>query len=424
MREKIFVLYDFATMASVAVDRAQYTGIQRVAHETAAGLATRQEVHLGLYGANVQYLAQKFAKQDSRLRNCAFTRLAEQRRTDALLDRLEALARRRSHSRSFTDRLTRKLASLSLRALSHRRGPMDPASLAGYDIYHSPAPAFPAVVLQSHIKKFLTVYDLTPVKMPQHSHPHILYDYRRMLAGLPRDGYYLCISEHTKRDWCDHTGAAPERCFVTPLAASRHFAPCTDPQRMTQVRQKYQIPSGRYFLSVGTLEPRKNLLLVIRAFLDLWRQTKDDSLYLVLVGRRGWQEDEILQAAGAPLAGQRIRFTGYVAEEDLSALYSGALAFLYMSFYEGFGLPPLEAMQCGTPTVTSNTSSLPEVVGSAGIMLDPLDPVALSETMYQLCHDEALRHSLSIRALERAQLFSWERCVDLTVAAYQQAMKS
>jgi glycosyltransferase involved in cell wall biosynthesis len=118
----------------------------------------------------------------------------------------------------------------------------------------------------------------------------------------------------------------------------------------------------------------------------------------------------------------RIVMTGYVAEDDLAPLYSGALAFVYPSLYEGFGLPPLEAMQCGTPVITSNTSSLPEVVGDAGIMVDPLDQDALCDALSRVHGSAALRRELSRRSLARARQFSWERCIDQTLAAYRTAL--
>lgn len=365
----------------------------------------------------------RFAASDDQLRNCPFVESPGRRWLSLVVAPLERCLGIDLANRSFSARLIRKLSSLLLQAPSRWQAHLSTAQLTHFDIYHSPVFAFPEAVRRSaHLKKFLTVYDLTHIKLPQHALASTVQEYRHILNSVPPDSYFLCISEHTKNDWCEYMGVPPERCFVTPLAAGEQFTPCLNQSQIKYVQQKYKIPPGRYYLSVSTLEPRKNLLMVIRAFIQLWQQTKDSSMYLVLAGRRGWHEEEILRTADASQAREQIIFTGYVAEADLSALYSGALAFVYMSFYEGFGLPPLEAMQCGAPTVTSNVSSLPEVVGTAGLMLDPRDEDGLCAAMLQLRDDESLRRTLRQRSLERARLFTWQRCLDLTLAAYRSAV--
>jgi glycosyltransferase involved in cell wall biosynthesis len=145
-------------------------------------------------------------------------------------------------------------------------------------------------------------------------------------------------------------------------------------------------------------------------------------LSLVLVGTKGWNYEKIFEEILAkPEIRDRIIVTGYADDEDLAAIYSGASVFVYPSFYEGFGLPPLEAMQCGVPVITSNTSSLPEVVGDAGIMVTPADADALCQAMLKICSDQALHQSLSVKALQRAQQFSWNACLEKTIGAYRLA---
>jgi len=156
----------------------------------------------------------------------------------------------------------------------------------------------------------------------------------------------------------------------------------------------------------------------------LVREHKIAELNLVLVGTKGWQYDKIFQQAGELVGlSHRIIFTGFIPDEDLVPLYSGAMGFVYMSLYEGFGLPVLESMQCGTPVITSNNSSLPEVVGGAGIMLDAKDEDGLCHAMYQLYSNKSLREMLRTRALERAKQFSWTRCARETLAGYRKAME-
>lgn len=421
-RPDIRVLYDISALGPVATDRARYTGVQRVTYEVVSGLAARPEIRLGLYAGTSLPECSRFVAQDAALKKCAFVHSTKQLRQ---ADRLRAWTGKlaQNPSRAFHRRAVRWLGYRVIEKL-RRRTVLRAPQLRGFEIYHTPVFAFPEAVLRSpRLTKFLTVYDLTPIKVPEYSHENILAEYRQMVASVPVDAWVLCISEHTKNDWCEYTGTDPSRCFVTPLAAASYFAPCRDAERIAAVRRKYGIPEGDYFLSVSTLEPRKNLAMVIKAFQKLLLETRDPALYLVLAGRRGWNEEGIFAAVDAT-ARSRIIFTGYVAEDDLSALYSGALAFLYLSFYEGFGLPPLEAMQCGSPVVTSNNSSLPEVVGSAGILVDATDQDGLCAQLQNLRADAGLRQRLRGRSLEQARHFSWSACVDRTVNAYRAALAS
>ena len=171
------------------------------------------------------------------------------------------------------------------------------------------------------------------------------------------------------------------------------------------------------------MEPRKNLDGLIRSFLQLITQEKIEDLVLVLSGRLGWDYQPILAAARQyPQLTDRIIFTGYLRDQDLAPIYSGAVAFVYPSFYEGFGLPPLEAMQCGTPVITSNRSSLPEVVGNAALLADPNNLDDLSQSLLAIYRSPSLRNDLSRRSLQQSQQFSWQSSAQKTVELYQQAL--
>lgn len=275
------------------------------------------------------------------------------------------------------------------------------------------------------VGKVQTVYDLIEILFPEY------FDYsenvvtRMVLDSLTPESHVICISESTKNDLCAHAKHVdPDNVHVTHLAASSLFYRCLDAKRIVEVRKKFQIPDGmRYLLSVCTLEPRKNLEQTIRTFAAFVLQESLPDLCLVLTGTKGWKYDRIFSnIMVATEVRERIILTGYVPDEDLAPLYSGALAFVYPSLYEGFGLPPLEAMQCGTPVITSNTSSLPEVVGDAGIMVNPSDGDALCQAMLNVYQDDELCQELSVRALERSKLFSWEKCVLETVNVYREAL--
>ncbi len=222
-------------------------------------------------------------------------------------------------------------------------------------------------------------------------------------------------SEATKRDLLEFYGLPEKKVVVTPYAADPIYQPMDPQEARRAVRRRLGIP-GPYLLSVGVLQPRKNLPRLVRAYSRIAARFPHR---LVLVGREGWAPDELRAAVAAAPAGREPIFTGYVADADLPALYAGADLFVYPSLYEGFGLPPLEAMACGAPVVTSNTSSLPEVVGDAGVLVDPHDEAALSRTLEALLSDPDRRARLASSGLERSREFSWERCARQTLDVYR-----
>ncbi|SHL52362.1 Glycosyltransferase involved in cell wall bisynthesis [Chryseobacterium polytrichastri] len=288
------------------------------------------------------------------------------------------------------------------------------------DIFHSFYHPFNNEIEKyPNLKKVITVHDLIPVLFPD---LHFTSDLiNNIVASIGKDGYAICVSENTKKDLLNYAPHInPNHVFVNLLAASKTlFYVCKDVEKFNHIKAKYNLPK-KYFLSVGTLEPRKNVDFVIRTFLKFIKENKIDDLGLVLVGAKGWDYDKIFEEYNnAQELKNKIIITGRVPDEDLASLYSHAHSFYYMSLYEGFGLPPLEAMQCGIATVTSNTSSLPEVVGDGGIMLDPNDEKLLSKTMLDLYLDDSLREEYAKKGLNRSKLFSWKKSAEELVDIYQ-----
>jgi glycosyltransferase involved in cell wall biosynthesis len=193
------------------------------------------------------------------------------------------------------------------------------------------------------------------------------------------------------------------------------------PPEFQAVVAKYQLQQ-HFVLYVGTIEPRKNLLTLIRSYDELLRTTTHRP-QLVLCGGRGWLFDEVFKLVEKLKLQEQVRFTGYVPDEDLPALYSAAEIFLYPSLYEGFGLPPLEAMACGTPTISSNASSLPEVVGNAGLTHDPNDWQSLTGHMAKLLGDHVARQHFRQAGLEQAARFSWDRAARETQSVYDEVFE-
>lgn len=225
----------------------------------------------------------------------------------------------------------------------------------------------------------------------------------------------LTPSESTRRDVVRLLRVDPGRVRVIPYAAASSFRPVPlDPDRL-EARHGIRTP---YFLYVGTLEPRKNLARALRAFASV-----ADALpgcRFVIVGQRGWRYDEVLREAAHPALRGRVDFLGYVAEERLPELYAHALALVYPSLYEGFGLPVVESMACGTPVLTSRSSSLAEIGEGAALLADPADEKGLADALLSLATDEGLRERLRALGLERARAFSWERTGRETVEAYRE----
>jgi glycosyltransferase involved in cell wall biosynthesis len=266
-----------------------------------------------------------------------------------------------------------------------------------------------------------TIHDLSFEHLPQTFKRRSRVQLRLTVRHTARTASRILVpSEHTRRDICETYSLKPERVSVTPLAAPAHFAPIEDEREVRRVSEFYKI-EGDYILAVGSIQPRKNLTRLIAAYADLRRARPQANLpKLALVGKKAWLYDETLRAIETSGLGDLTVLTGYVSEGDLPALYTGALCFVYPSYFEGFGLPPLEAMQCGAPVIAGNRTSLPEVVGDAGLLVDPFDKDALRAALARLIDDSDLRARLRVKGLERARHFSWRETAHLTLKAYEQ----
>ncbi|HEX6730127.1 MAG TPA: glycosyltransferase family 1 protein [Pyrinomonadaceae bacterium] len=237
--------------------------------------------------------------------------------------------------------------------------------------------------------------------------------------SVRRAARILTLSEHTKQDIVQTYGVDTSRIDAIPLAAAPHFSPVTDTKELQRVRHTYGIESN-YILYVGSIQPRKNLARLVNAYALLRRKYQAGGLpKLVLAGKCAWLYDETLRALHETGLNDSVILTGYVPESDLPALYSGALCFVYPSYFEGFGLPPLEAMQCGVPVIIGNKTSLPEVVGDAGLLVDPFDVEALAAAIEDLINNSVLRSQLRVKGLARAGMFDWKETARRTLEVYQ-----
>jgi glycosyltransferase involved in cell wall biosynthesis len=259
----------------------------------------------------------------------------------------------------------------------------------------------------------VTIHDLGYLPYPQaHTRLSRLYLHLSTWFSARAARRVIAISEATKRDLIKHYRIKPGKIEVVYHGHDPIFAPVTDAAKIEQTLAKYGIHEP-YCIHVGTLQPRKNLGVLVEAWAML-RERMDDPPMLLLAGKRGWLYESLLSSVQERNLGDLIKFADYVERDDLPALYSGALAMTFPSLYEGFGLPPLEAMSCGTPVLASTASSVPEVVGDAGILLDPNDAHSWASAVERVRQDTPLRAELSRKGVERAAQFTWERCARQT----------
>ncbi len=314
----------------------------------------------------------------------------------------------------------RRLPASWLRVLRHSRAPWFAREwvLGRMDVVHSTS--FSAPRFHSHRKRLvMTVYDLSFLTHPEcHTPENVAHALQGSRDAVAWADALIAISQHTRQDLIERMGASPDRIVVTPLAPNPLCVRVADPQRLAQVRAVYGLPPD-FILFVGSLEPRKNIPRLLAAYARLASALRRE-VHIVIAGGAGWLNEDIKTKVHEPGLADRVHFIGYVKEEDLPAVYSLATVFAYPSLYEGFGLPVLEAMQCGIPVLTSNVSALPEITGDAALLVSPTDVEEIAHGLTRLLEHEELRTALRARGYLRAQGFSWERCARETLAVYRQ----
>lgn len=285
------------------------------------------------------------------------------------------------------------------------------------ELYHEPN----FLAYRCDAPSVITVHDLSWIRYP-HTHPkeRVAEMNRYFQPGLDRASLILTDSEFVKQELMDLFGTPANRIQPVPLGAEGVFHPRSK-EATSAVLSRLGLCHGQYLLAVGTLEPRKNLGLALQAYRSLPAAMRRHAP-LVLVGMKGWLTSALEREMAPLVAAGQIRVLGYLPREDLAVVTAGALCLIYPSLYEGFGLPPLEAMASAVPVISSNVSSLPEVVGDSGVLIDPHNSQALAQAMLQMIEEPEFRSRLAQKSLERSRLFSWGRCVEQTMAAYRQVL--
>ena len=287
--------------------------------------------------------------------------------------------------------------------------------LGPIDVFHSSDWTQPP----TKAAKVTTIHDFGFLKYPETAHPKIKAVMARRFKWIKREvDLIIAVSEATKKDTIEILNIPEEKIRVVYEAAPEDLKQIKDKKIIEKVKKKYGI-KGDYLLSVATLEPRKNLKRIIEAW-RLVQSAKNKEQSLVIAGKQGWGED---LNSKLKTRNSKILFTGYVSREELSVLYSGANCFVFTSLYEGFGLPILEAMKCGCPVLTSNISSMPEVAGEAGILVNPLEVKDIARGIIEVIRDKEIREALRKKGFEQVKKFSWEKAARETLKLYEKAVK-
>lgn len=287
----------------------------------------------------------------------------------------------------------------------------------GLDLFHEPN----FISIKSEIPTVITVHDMSPFRLGQHHKKTLVRLFHEKLPGsIERAAAIIVDSQFVKTELLDYFPAAAHKVYPVHLAAGPEFTPQAR-ELCDGFLKEYSLQYKKYLLAVGTLESRKNLLSALRAFAKLPENIKQ-TIPFVIAGMKGWLNGPFEKEAAPLISKGQVRLLGYVADNDLPKLYTCAAAMIYPSIYEGFGLPPLEAMACGTPVITSNVSSIPEVVGDAGYTVNPYDIDALSGAIREVLEDEQLSNRMIKLGLTQAFQFTWEKTAEETVHVYRNVL--
>lgn len=425
-KDKLNIIFDARTLASGANKGCFRSGIYFAAMNILKELAKHEELNIILYSDYKNMAKVKMALEND------FNRIDFQLLSDVPINFIsnsyDFLLMKRTLAKNNKEKIKKFFFDLGVRffdlfQIIQKSFYYKSLSNLKADIFFSPQAKVPEPFDKLKMQKYTILYDTIPSIMSEY-HPDGKKGswYQDLVETLNSEDYYFAISESTRQDFLKYFPQIDEnKIYTTLLACADSFKPTTEEQ-IKQVKAKYNIPQDKkYVFSLCTLEPRKNLIRAVKTFIEFIKKNNIDDIVFVLGGGH-WKlfidklEQEIHDLGKFE---DKILKIGYVDDEDLPALYSGAEWFTYTSQYEGFGLPPLEAMNCGCPVITSNNSSLPEVVNNAGIMIDWDSDEQHVEAYEKYYYNPELREEYRQKGLENAKQFSWAKCANQMIEIMQ-----
>lgn len=442
--KRIKILYDATFLLNYSDRKAKRSGIYFVAYNILKELMNYPQFEITLYGnyRGIFYI-NEFMANNNLFSGCKILQPCQVcRGFTALVSKMNFICKKSDNSK---DNLLKKVVrfftfkyfALYERCSFHHKN--FEKTVMNFDCYFSPYEPIPDEVLKNtRIKNFLFLHDAVPLVLNDF-YKEMNFSknwFAKVLKSINKKDYYFANSECTKQDFVKYAPEInPEKIIVTYLGANENFYQEKDSAKIAAVKEKYNIPQDKkYIFSLCTLEPRKNLAFAIKNFIEFIKKNKfnadaiagqacnDESRavddFVFVLGGGHW--DKFLPQLEKEITDlheykDKILKIGYVDDEDLAALYSGAEMFVYPSIYEGFGMPVLEAMQCGCPVITSNISSLPEVIGDCGIQIDPHSDEEMISAYEKMYFDKEFAAECSRKGLERAKMFTWKSCVDKIV---------
>ena len=404
--KKINVLYDATPICKILTNNSSRSGIFFVAYNVLLELLKREDFNVYLYSEKPVKL-QQVIDRCKEFSKCSVYK--------SFLDNYTSVLAKRNAESGLPKLLCSLQASLIKRLNRFYFNHF--VSFNDIDVYFSPMRAVPNFISKnSRIKKYVILHDTIPLVNDYRESVSHKWFYN-LIESLNSTDKYFANSEYTKQDFIKYVPKInPDNITVIPLSTGKPYFKLDDSLYINQIKRKYGIPTDKkYIFSLCNLDPRKNLIFAIKNFLRFVEKNKLDDFVFVLGGSHFKDFEAILNQNIKNLGEKqnKILRIGYVEDDDMSALYSGAEMFVYPSLYEGFGIPVLEAMKCGLPVICSDTTSLPEVIGDCGIQINPCSDEELVNAMEKMYYDRDFRTECVRKGLERAKLFTWKKCVDV-----------
>jgi glycosyltransferase involved in cell wall biosynthesis len=415
--KKIKVIYDVDIILKGQIENYYRTGIYFCSLNILKELRNRTDIEIILYTQHKNLIS--ISKKINILKGLKFIRIQDaylyKKNINLYLNSIE-----NSNNLFLKFIILLKIIKNIIQIICINKRHMD-KDLQYIDIFFSPYQHIPEIINNYNIKKFIFLHDVTPILFPNYFPYKTASSWKiKILKSVDKKTYCFCNSECTKTDFIKYFGENIDenKMTVTYISSANEFEPRHDPHAIEYIANKYKlsIKQYKYIFSFCSLEHRKNLIFTVKCFIKFIQKNNINDLYFLLGGAQ-WDNfikhfDETLGELPKNYRSKVIRL-GYVDDSDVNMLYSNSLFFTYLSQYEGFGMPPLEAMQAGTPVITSNNSSLPEVVGDAAITIDYDDEEACINAMEAFYFNEDIRKTYIEKGFERAKLFSWDKTVDL-----------